>query len=225
MEPLQTLGILAELVVINLVLSGDNALVIGLAAHRLPTRQRRLAILLGGLGAIVLRVGLSVVATLLLLIPALKLVGGVLLGGIAFKLLEQEAEPDESAAAITGIWDALRTIIVADLIMSLDNVLAIGAAAHGNLALLIVGLALSMPLVLFAGGLFAALVNRFAWLVYLGAIVIAYTAGQMIAEDVLFAPYVDEIPLLAPAIPLGVVLLVLPAAHWFHRRRARGFTT
>jgi YjbE family integral membrane protein len=225
MEPVQTLGIVAELVVINLVLSGDNALVIGLAAHRLPTTQRRLAILLGGLGAIVLRVALSVVATLLLLIPALKLVGGVLLGGIAFKLLEQEVEADETATAVTGVWEALRTIVIADLLMSLDNVLAIGAAAHGNLALLIVGLALSMPLVLFAGGLFAALVNRFAWLVYLGASVIAYTAGQMIAEDALLTPYVDATPLLGPAIPLAVVLLVLPAAHWFHRRRARGFTT
>ncbi|HEY7066934.1 MAG TPA: YjbE family putative metal transport protein [Chloroflexota bacterium] len=219
MDALQLVGALASLVVVNLVLSGDNALVIGLAAHRLPPRQRRLAIVLGGAGAVVLRVVLTVAAALLLLVPALKLVGGVLLGWIAFRLLEQDEGAEAGAVGACSIWDAMQTIVVADLIMSLDNVLAIGAAAHGNLLLLIFGLALSMPLVLFAGGLFAELLNRFGWLVYVGAAVIAYTAGQMIAEDDLLAPYLQAVPGLDVALPLAVVLLVLPAAHWCHRRR------
>src|SRR5581483_6934671 len=153
-SPLEIGSALASLVVIDLVLSGDNALVIGMAAHRLPPRQRRTAIVLGGVGAVGLRALLSAVTTLLLLIPALKLVGGGLLAWIAFKLLKQDEEASEGVAAGANLWDALRTIIAADFIMSLDNVLAIGGAAHGNVPLLVIGLALSMPLVLFSGGVF-----------------------------------------------------------------------
>jgi YjbE family integral membrane protein len=219
MNPVELLTALGSLVIIDLVLSGDNALVIGLAAHRLPPAQRRLAIVLGGAGAVALRAVLSAATTLLFLIPALRLVGGVLLAWIAFKLLKQEEEAEEGVAAAASLWEAMRTIIVADFIMSLDNVLAIGGAAHGNVPLLVFGLLLSMGLVLFAGGVFAELVNRCWWLAYLGAAVICYTAGQMILEDDLVHPYLADLPWLMYVGPLMVVLLVVPAAHWFHRHR------
>jgi YjbE family integral membrane protein len=223
-SPLEVASALLSLVVIDLVLSGDNALVIGMAAHRLPPRQRRLAIILGGVGAVGLRVTLTALTTLLLLIPALKLVGGVLLAWIAFKLLEQEEESPGDVASAGNLWGALRTIIAADFIMSLDNVLAIGGAAHGHIPLLIGGLLLSMPLVLFGGGLFAELINRFTWLAYVGAAVIAYTAGQMIVEDPLLHGYVQSMPLIERLVPLLVVAAVVPAAHWFHRHRVPGST-
>jgi YjbE family integral membrane protein len=218
-SPLEVASALLSLVVIDLILSGDNALVIGMAAHRLPPRQRRLAIILGGVGAVGLRASLTALTTLLLLIPALKLVGGVLLAWIAFKLLKQEEESADGVESAGNLWGALRTIIAADFIMSLDNVLAIGGAAHGHVPLLIVGLLLSMPLVLFSGGLFAELINRFSWLAYVGAAVIAYTAGQMIVEDPLLHGYVESMPLVERLVPLLVVAAVVPAAHWFHRHR------
>src|SRR5579884_3999728 len=219
LSPLEIASALAGLVVIDLVLSGDNALVIGLAAHRLPRRQRRLAIVLGGIGAVGLRATLSAATTLLLLIPALKLVGGVLLAWIAFKLLREEEEATEQVAAAASVWGALRTIIAADFIMSLDNVLAVGGAAHGQVPLLVFGLLLSMPLVLFTGGLFAELINRFGWLSYVGAAVIAFTAGQMVVEEPLLHAYIDGIPLVGVLVPTVFVAVVLPAAHWFHRYR------
>lgn len=219
MSPLEIGSALASLVVIDLVLSGDNALVIGMAAHRLPPRQRRTAIVLGGVGAVGLRALLSAVTTLLLLIPALKLVGGGLLAWIAFKLLKQDEEASEGVAAGANLWDALRTIIAADFIMSLDNVLAIGGAAHGNVPLLVIGLALSMPLVLFSGGVFAELINRFGWLAYVGAAVIAYTAGQLLVEDPIVHGLLEHLPFLQFVVPPLVVALVLPSAYWFHRRR------
>jgi len=221
LSPLEIASALAGLVVIDLVLSGDNALVIGLAAHRLPRRQRRLAIVLGGIGAVGLRICLSAATTLLLLVPALKLVGGLLLAWIAFRLLREDEEASEGVAAGATLWDALRTIIVADFIMSLDNVLAVGGVAHGNIPLLVVGLLLSMPLVLFSGGVFAELINRFGWLSYVGAAVIAYTAGQLLVEDPLVRAYLHALPLLEALVPPLVVAVVVPGAHWLHRRRAR----
>ncbi|HLI26786.1 MAG TPA: YjbE family putative metal transport protein [Chloroflexota bacterium] len=219
MNPVELLAALGSLVIIDLTLSGDNALVIGLAAHRLPPAQRRLAIVLGGAGAVVLRAALTTATTLLFLIPALKLVGGVLLAWIAFKLLKQEEEAEEGVAAAATLWQAMRTIIAADFIMSLDNVLAIGGAAHGNVPLLVFGLVLSMGLVLFAGSLFAELINRWWWLAYVGAAVICFTAGQMIVEDDLVHAYLEDLPWLLYVGPLALVLVVVPAAHWFHRHR------
>lgn len=219
MSPLELASALASVVIIDLVLSGDNALVIALAAHRLPPRQRRLAIILGGVGAVGLRVTLSALTTLVLLVPALKLVGGVLLIWIAFRLLRQAQEAGEGLAPAHGLWDALRTIIAADFIMSLDNVLAVGGAAHGHIPILVFGLLLSMPLVLLTGGLFAALINRWWWLAYLGAGVIALTGGQMLVEDPLLHDQLSAYPMLAWLVPPLVVVAVLPAAHWFHRHR------
>ncbi len=189
------------IVVIDLVLSGDNALVIGMAARRLPYHRRRLAILLGGAGAIVLRVLFAAIAALLLAIPLLQAAGGLLLLWIARKLL-RERESSHQVAESVSVLGALRTIVLADVVMSLDNILGVAGASHGSLGLLIFGLLLSMPLILSGSGLVARLMNRLPWLELVGAGVLAWTAGTMIAED----------PIVGGLLPLeGALLLLLPA--------------
>ena len=207
------------IVIIDLVLSGDNAVVIGLAAHRLPPRQRRFAILCGGGAAIVLRISLTAVATFLLTISGLKAVGGVLLLWIAFKLLKEEEESAEGVKEAATLRAAILTILLADFIMSLDNVLGVAAAAHGDLALLIMGLGLSMAILMVGGSLIANLINRLWWLAYLGAGVIAWTGVEMFLGDPLVEhaaslPRAAEVP-----IALGVTVATLALAHYVHRHR------
>ncbi|MEO7001358.1 MAG: YjbE family putative metal transport protein, partial [Ktedonobacterales bacterium] len=178
-----------SIVLVDIVLSGDNALVIGAAAGRLPRAQRLQAILWGGVGAVVFRAVLAIGATELLLFPLLQAIGGVVLVVIAVRLLLPES--DESAGAkrqSEKLLPAIITILVADLTMSLDNVLAVGALAHGNLPLLVVGLLFSMTLLFVASALVAQLISRFTWLLDLAAGVLAYTAASLIIEDPIVAP-------------------------------------
>lgn len=177
-----------SIMIIDLVLSGDNAVVIGMASRRLPPDQQRRAIIFGAGGAIGLRVLFTAMTTLLLDIPLLQAGGGVLLLWIAYKLLRQESEAQKVAAG-SSLGEAVRTIVLADVIMSLDNILAVGGAAHGNLSLLLFGLALSMPIILFGSGLVAAMMNRLPWLPYLGSAILIYTAVEMILEDRRFGAY------------------------------------
>jgi YjbE family integral membrane protein len=217
-----SLGAVLSIVVIDLVLSGDNAVVIGMAAHRLPPQQRRMAILFGGGAAIVLRLSLTAVATFLLTIPGLQAFGGLLLLWIAFKLLKQEDESGDGVKVATGMRDAILTILLADLVMSLDNVLGVAAAAHGDLALLVFGLALSMAILMLGGSLVASLINRLWWLAYVGAAVIAYTGAEMLFED----PFVNgenAMPDLVPNelhLPLALAIagITIVAAHFINRR-------
>lgn len=207
-----------SIVVIDLVLSGDNAVVIGMAARRLSEEQRRRAILFGALGAIGLRITFTAMVALLLSVPLLQAIGGVVLVWIAFKLLRQEHE-EQSVREGVGLFDAVRTIIIADVIMSLDNILAVGGAAHGDLKLLLFGLALSMPIIMFGSNLVAILMNRLPWLVYLGSAVLAYTAGEMILEDRIVGGY---LPHNAAFEWLAIGLLVIGTiglAHWFNLRQ------
>jgi YjbE family integral membrane protein len=171
-----------QIVLIDLVLSGDNAVVIGMAAHPLPHKQRRLAIAIGGGAAIVLRVTLTTVAALLLELPGLRAVGGLLLLWIAFRLLERNDAEDGPKAA-SSLAGAVGTILLADFIMSLDNVLGVAAASHGDLFLLGFGLLLSMAILMVGGSVFAGLIDRLWWLAYLGAAVIAWTGADMFQED------------------------------------------
>jgi YjbE family integral membrane protein len=211
---------LVRIVVINLVLSGDNAVVIGMAAHRLPSRQRRMAILFGGVVATVLRVILTAVAALLLQVSGLQVVGGALLIWIAFKLLKQEEESKEGVAAAVNMRQAIMTILIADLIMSMDNVLGVAAASEGNLKLLLFGLVLSMAIVLWLGSVAANLINRFWWLSYIGAAVIAWTGAVMFFEDPLIAHRAlwlsSSVEYTAAAL---ITVSVTAFAHWFHRMR------
>ena len=210
----------SRIILINLFLSGDNAVVIGMAAHRLPQPQRRLAILTGGTVAIVLRVILTVVAALLLEISGLQLVGGALLVWIAFKLLKEEEESKEGLSVAASMREAIITILVADLIMSLDNVLGVAAASEGDLRLLVFGLILSMAIVIWMGALVANLINRFWWLSYFGAAVIAWTGAIMLFEDRLILDRAAWLTQPIAYTSAAVITIAVTAfAHWFHRVR------
>ncbi len=217
---LEILAAALSIVVIDLTLSGDNAVVIGMAAHRLPPAQRRLAVLFGAGGAIALRVLFTALAALLLGVPALQAAGGLLLAWIAFKLLRDEAEgTTTSHRSGEGLIDAVRIIVLADVVMSLDNILAVGGAAHGSLQLLLFGLALSMPIVMFGSSLLATLMNRLRWLVYLGAAVLAWTSGQMILADRLIGPFFPQHWAIEIALPVLVGAVVVGAAVGWRRAR------
>lgn len=211
---------LLRIVIIDLVLSGDNAVVIGMAAHRLPLRQRKQAIVIGGGAAIVLRIALTTVAALLLKIPVLQLIGGLLLIWIAFKLLKQEEESHEGVRIATSMREAVFTILLADLVMSTDNVLGVAGASEGNVQLLLFGLILSMIILMWMGSIVATLINRFGWLSYVGAAVIAWTGALMIFED----PFVAQRATwatrsIAHACAAVITIAVTAFAHWFHRVR------
>jgi YjbE family integral membrane protein len=167
---------------INILLSGDNAVVIALASRSLPPRQQKQAILLGSLGAIVLRVILTFFAVALLTLPFLKIVGGLLLIWIGVKMLIQDEE-DAKLDAHSGLWAAIKTIIIADFVMSLDNVLGVAAAAKGNTVLLILGLAISIPLIVYGSTLVLKLMNRFGFIVVAGAGLLGWVAGEMLVTD------------------------------------------
>jgi YjbE family integral membrane protein len=209
-----------SIILIDLVLSGDNAVVIGLAAHRLPLQQRKMAILLGGGAAIVLRMGLTAVAALLLQIPILQLVGGLLLLWIAVRLLAAEEESHEGIKAAASLRQAIVTILVADFIMSTDNVLGVAGASHGDVGLLLFGLVLSMAILMFMGSLVANVVNRIWWLAYVGSAVIAWTGVTMIFEDSVVHQHLGWLGDLAEhSIAAAVTIATLLFAHWFHRVR------
>jgi YjbE family integral membrane protein len=173
-----------NIVWIDIVLAGDNAVVIALAVRNLPDRQRRLGILLGAGAAVALRAGLTMVTARLLTVSFLKLVGGLLILWIAIKLLRQnEDHGDGGKTGAEGLWQAIWMIIVADITMSLDNVLAVGGAAGGHNALILFGLALSIPLVVFGSNLISRLMARYQIIVFVGAAILGKVAGEMMLTD------------------------------------------
>ncbi|TRY24301.1 TerC family protein [Brevibacillus sp. LEMMJ03] len=174
---------------IDVVLSSDNAVVIGMACRRLPERERRRAVLYGTLGAIVLRVALTGMTTWMLDIPLVKAVGGLLLLWIACKLILGGQEETIEVKYGGNVGQAVKTILLADFVMSLDNVLAVGGAAHGDIALVILGLGMSIPLLMWGSAWISRLMNRFHGLVIAGGGVLAYTAADMCLED----PYVWKV--------------------------------
>jgi len=182
---------LAQIIGINIVLSGDNAVVIALAARGLPPLQQKRAVAWGGGAAVVMRIVLTIVAVELLRLPFLKLVGAVLLLWIAVQLLQPEEEGEGHGAAITGMGAAIRTILLADLVMSLDNVIAVAAAAKGSTLLLVVGLAISIPLVVFASRLLLTLMEGFPVIITIGAALLGWVAGEMAIGDPLVKAWID----------------------------------
>ncbi|MEK5256226.1 TerC family protein [Paenibacillus sp. RS8] len=179
---MESLLLLGEILMINLVLSGDNAMVIAMASKDLPEKHRKIAVWWGAAGAVILRCVLTFVAVLLLKIPYIQAGGGILLLWIAFKLLLEEEE-DLRVAEVSSVWKSIRTILVADFIMSLDNVLAIAGLAKGDLALIVIGIALSIPIVVWGSGLIVGWLHRFPLLVFIGAYILAFTAGDMMLQD------------------------------------------
>jgi len=175
---------LVKIIWINIILSGDNAVVIALAARSLPPHQQKQAILWGSGAAVILRIVLTVVAVQLLALSYLQIVGGLLLLWIGVQLMEEEDdEEDDGEPKASGLMAAVRTILIADLVMSLDNVIAVAAAAKGSNLLLIIGLAISIPLVIFGSTLMIKLMERFPIIVVLGAALIGWVGGETIVSD------------------------------------------
>jgi YjbE family integral membrane protein len=181
-------GLLA-IVLLDLVLAGDNAIVIALAARKLPRDIQKKAVLWGTVGAVAVRLALTGVVVYLLELPGLMLVGGVLLLPIAWKLLKQDDHAPHEVGAASSFWVAMRTIIVADALMGMDNVLAIAGAAKGHMVLVVIGLAISVPLVVWGSALILRLLERFPVIVYIGAGAIAWTSARMIAHDRWLSPW------------------------------------
>jgi len=174
---------LLKIVWINIILSGDNAVVIALAARSLPPAQQRKAVFFGSGAAVVLRIALTVVAAKLLQLSFLQIIGGLLLLWIGVQLLSEEEEEGAESQSGSGLMVAVRTILIADLVMSLDNVIAVAAAAKGDMVLLILGLAISIPLVIFGSTLMIRLMERFPIIILLGAGLIGWVGGETIVSD------------------------------------------
>ena len=224
---------LLKIIGVNIILSGDNAVVIALAARSLPQKQQKQAVFWGAGAAIVLRIVLTLFAVALLTLPWLKLIGSALLFWIGVKLLVPE-EDDGDIAASEHLLTAIKTILIADLVMSLDNVIAVAAAAGGSVVLLILGLAISIPLVIFGATLLIKLMERFPVIITIGAGLIGWVAGEMLITDralegwltgmgVQFAdgkPYVGGWNLEYLCGALGVAFVVLLGS-WIAKRNAR----
>lgn len=210
-----------KIIIIDLLLSGDNAVVIALACRNLPEAQRRKGILFGVGGAIGLRIVLTFFAVSLLALPYLKLVGAMLLLWIGIKLILPEEEHDASSIkADTRLFGAIKTIIIADFVMSLDNVLGVAAAAKGNVSLLVFGLLISIPLIAWSSQLVLKLIDRFPFIIYAGGALLGYVAGEMLVSEALFATMVEARHYLHWLIPVFCALLVLVIGKWLAMRKA-----
>jgi YjbE family integral membrane protein len=215
---------LAKIMWINILLSGDNAVVIAMACRGLPPRQRFWGMILGAGVAVLLRVIFTAVVATLMTLPYLKIVGGIALFYIAVKLLVPDDEHGE-VAAVDKLWRAVRIVAVADIIMSLDNVIAIAAAAKGNVALLVIGLAVSIPLIIAGAAMIMALLDRFPILIWAGAALLGWIVGEVIVTDPAIANPLQAslgvdgahtVELAAAA--LGAILVLAVGALW---RRSR----
>jgi YjbE family integral membrane protein len=214
---------LGSIILIDLVLAGDNAIVIALAARNLPKHHQFRAIFWGTVGAIAVRVVMTAGVLWLLKLPGLMLIGGIVLIPIAWRLLKQDDESGPNfKREVTGFWSAMGTIVVADALMGLDNVLAIAGASGGHLGLVVIGLLVSVPLVVWGSTLLLKLIVRFPVIIYIGAAAIAWTAARMITRDGLVAPWFD-----APGhdwqryIVDAVLVIGVTGLGWWLRRRKR----
>ena len=216
---------LLAIILIDLVLAGDNAILIALAARNLPPELQRKAILWGTVGAIVVRSLMTLCVVWLLQIPGLMLVGGLGLLWIAYQLLGEQPGDHEGAAGPTNFWGAMKTIVVADALMGVDNVLGVAGAAHGAMDLVVLGLLISIPIVVFGSSLVLRLVERWPVIIQLGAAVLALTAAKMVLGEPLLADYLKSIPL--PSVWLQSIVIalaivgVLLAGRWRARRNNR----
>jgi YjbE family integral membrane protein len=215
---------LGVIIWVNIILSGDNAVVIALAARSLPKHQQKQAIFWGAGAAVVLRIVLTIVAVKLLEFPFLKLIGGAALLWIAVKLLVPEDEDEGEVEASTQLWGAVKTILIADLVMSTDNVIAVAAAAKGSVVLLTLGLIISIPLVIFGATMLMVLMERYPVIITLGAAVLGWTAGEMSVTDPAVADWVKAnahwLDWIGPA--LGAVLVVAVGKALAKRKEPKG---
>lgn len=199
---------LLSIIVIDLVLAGDNAIIIGMAARNLPKDKQKKAIFWGTGGAIIIRALLTMIVVWLLEIPFLMLAGGLFLIWIAFKLLIQKKDHGNVKEGQT-LFEAVRTIIIADVVMGLDNVLAIAGAAQGRYLLVIIGLIISVPIIIWGSTLILKFIERFPIIIYIGAGVLAYTAGSMITGDKTLYPYIGDQWMIKYGIIAALIIAVL----------------
>lgn len=214
---------LGSIIVIDLVLAGDNAIVIALAARRLPKHHQLRVIAWGVIGAIAVRVALTAAVIWLLKLPGLMLIGGLVLIPIAWRLLQQQDNDDRDPQIkrrITGFWSAMGTIVVADALMGLDNVLGIAGASGGHLGLVVLGLLISVPLVVWSSTLLLRLIERYPVIIFIGAAVIAWTSARMITRDRLVNAWFDAHDPLRYVVD-AVLIVVVTGVGWWLRRRQR----
>lgn len=211
---------LLEIIGVNILLSGDNAVVIALAARSLPAGQRRQAVLLGSIAAIAMRVVLTVAAVEVLALPYLKTLGAAALLWIGVQLLLPGEGRGSDAPMGRTLFAAIRTILVADVVMSLDNVIAVAAAAKGDLTLLVLGLLVSIPLIIFGSTLVLKLMDRFPVLIIAGGALLGYVAGEMVMREAVLRPWLppEEGPW-SLTLPVAGALLVVCVGKWLAARR------
>jgi len=207
---------LLSIIMIDLVLAGDNAIVIGMSAKNLPEKHRKKAIIWGTVGAVVVRVLATLAIVWLLKIPGLQLVGGIILIGIAYKLLIEDNDLGDHKAS-TKLWPAIGTIIVADTIMGLDNVLAVAGAAHGSFLLVVIGLIISVPIMVWGSTLFIKLIDKYPIIIYIGSGVLAFTAARMITHEGFLKEFFTTYPFVAWIMIPGVTVGVLLAGRYKNR--------
>jgi YjbE family integral membrane protein len=209
---------LSQIILINIVLSGDNAVVIALASRSLPPAQQKKAILFGSVGAIVLRVVLTFFAVYLLTLPYLKLIGAALLLWIGIGLLKSD-DGEEHLEGHANLAAAIKTIVVADLVMSLDNVIGVAAAAKGNVPLLVFGLVISIPLIIFGSTLILKLMGRFPIIITLGAALLGWVAGEMAMGDPSIADWSASQHALHTLVPVFGAVAVVAVGKWLSSRQ------
>jgi len=213
---------LLAIILIDLVLAGDNAIVIALAARNLPAEHQNKAIMWGTVGAIVVRSAMTVGVVWLLKIPGLMLVGGLGLLWIAFKLISDTSEDEHEGSGATTFWGAMKTIVVADALMGVDNVLGVAGAANGDFMLVVIGLLISIPIVVLGSKLVLRLVEKWPVIIHLGAAVLAFTAAQMVINEKLLDPIFDggeTIHLIARGATYAVAVVGVLGLGWWATKR------
>lgn len=218
--PTHLLYDLLTIVLLDLVLAGDNAIVIALAGRKLPKQLQKRAVFWGTVGAVAVRIVLTLLVVYLLNLPGLMLIGGLLLLPIAWNLLKPDDGNEHAVAPAENFVAALRTIIVADALMGLDNVLAIAGAAKGHMGLVVAGLLISIPLVVWGSTLILKLIERFPIIVYAGAAAIAWTAGRMISHEKLWLDWFTAHGWMKHVLEVALVVAVC-GARWLFNRRTR----
>lgn len=219
---MEYLGSLLSIIFINILLSGDNALVIALASRRLPLDQQKKAMLWGSGGAIILRILLTFIAVYLLKMPYLQVLGGLLLLWIACKLIADDKDHSEEVEAKKNLFEAVKTIIMADFVMSLDNVIAIAGAAKGSISLLVIGLAISIPIIIWGSKLIGHIMQKWPIIVIIGAAFLGWTAGEMAASDQKVAPLVSQYSWMHLGIPFMFAVFVLIVGKGLSKKKIRG---
>ncbi len=217
MDIMGSAWVFAQIILLDLALGGDNSIIIGMAARGLPEKQQKKVILFGTAGAILARFLLAAVLVWLLAVPYLKTIGGVILLWIGMKLIGHQGKEEIQVESQSTFWGAVQTVVIADVIMSLDNVLAVVAATEGDLFLVVVGMLISVPIIIVGSTVVVKVMNRFPWIIYAGSLVIGWAAGGMIATDA-FLGVPESWGL---ALKIGMTVLVA-AGGWVWQRMAAG---